>query len=427
MKYLFMEVIFSRIATGLPRFCRMRLFIPGIFLLFFSHAALAAVFGKVVQPFASYTFTADDNILRIRDKMDPLPLFGTNNLFDMSQRFTGGVILEKEISRQRLSANLNWTHTRFEKFDQMNNDLKNFSGNWNWLLGNRLEGNMGASYAQSLAMFLFQPGLKNIRTEQTAFINAAWRLHPGWRLHGEYTRYDLNTDSPNNRLRFLNRTEDQFESGIDYLASGKNTIGVLFRYINGSFSEPVPLLSGSFADNGYTQKEAMSKVNWIISGKSSFLVHGGWVERENASFAERDFSGFNARGIYQWQPTGKTGLAITGWRETAARQHLTASFSLNTGVSVVPFWNLTEKVRLESDLSYETRNFSRFAIFTDPELEIGRNNTVRNATVRLIYSPYRGLQLSASAYHSDLKSDSRLGGFNANGANINLHYTYGKQ
>lgn len=426
-----MEVIFTRKAIGLPRFFRLRFFTPGILLLFSSHIAPAAVIGKVVQPFASYTFTADDNILRIRDKMDPLPLFGTSNLFDMSQRFTGGVILEKEISRQRLSANLNWSHTRFERFDQMNNNLKNFSGNWNWFLGNRLEGNMGASYVQSLSPFLFQPGVKNIRTEQTEFINAAWSFHPSWRLHGEYTRYDLSNDSPNRRFRFLNRTEDQFEGGIDYLASrssaGKNTIGVLFRNINGNFSEPVSLGNNLFADNSYDQKEVMARINWAISGKSNFQVRGGWVERKNASFTQRDFSGFNGRAIYQWQPTGKTELTITGWRETAARQNLTASFSLNTGVSVVPAWNMTEKIRLEGDLSYETRNFSRFAIFTDQDLEIGQNNTFRNAAIRLIYSPYRGLQLSASAYHSDLKSDSRFGGFNANGANINLQYIYGKQ
>ena len=131
--------------------------------------------------------------------------------------------------------------------------------------------------------------------------------------------------------------------------------------------------------------------------------------------------------IYNWQPTDKIGLTINGWRQTGSPNNLTASFSLNTGVSVVPSWDITKKIRLEGDFSYETRKFDRFTIFTDPILPIGRHNTFRNAALKLVYSPYLGLQLSTSIYHSDLSSDSPLGGFNANGVNANLQYVYGQR
>lgn len=442
MKYQLIAVTsFTRINSYIThivvcflRLSRLRPLVPGALLLsFFSHPALAEEFSKVLKPYFNYTVTADDNILRIRDRIDPLnipnerirDLISQGKLSDISQRITGGVIFEKEISRQRLSADLSWTYNKFERFHEINNDLKNFRGNWNWFLGNRLEGNMGASYVQSLMPFIFQPGTKTIRTEQTQFINAAWRVHPSWSLNGEYTRYDLNTDSLQQRMRFLSRTEDRFEAGIDYVTSGKNTVGVLFRNILGDFTAPPP--DGSVVDNGYNQKEALTRINWIVSPKSRFLWTGGWVERKNKSFPQRDFSGFNARMIYHWQPTDKIGLTINGWRQTGSPQNLTASFSLNTGVSVVPAWNITEKVKLEGDFSYETRNFSRFALFTDPILVTGRHNTFRNATLRLIYSPYLGLQLSTSIYHSDLKTDSPAGGFNANGVTANLQYVYGKR
>ncbi|MBK6958916.1 MAG: hypothetical protein IPH22_11830 [Nitrosomonas sp.] len=95
----------------------------------------------------------------------------------------------------------------------------------------------------------------------------------------------------------------------------------------------------------------MAKINWAVSAKSNLSGTGGWVERNNASFKARNFSGFNARMTYSWQPTDKLGLSITGWRETAAMQLLTASFSLNTGVRVVPSWNITQKIRLREDFS----------------------------------------------------------------------------
>ncbi|QOJ19674.1 MAG: hypothetical protein HRU77_02525 [Gammaproteobacteria bacterium] len=432
MKHQFMEVTFTRstqsitcIAIRPSQLVRLQALIStGVLLLLFGSTASAAVFGKLVQPYGSYSFTADDNILRIRDKM-PTTALGTNNLFDMSHRFTGGVLLNKEIGRQQFNANLNWTHTRFERFDQMNNNLKNFNGSWRWFLGNRLDGNMGASYVQSLTPFMFQPGLKNIRTEQTEFFNASWSLHPSWRLNGGYTRYDLNTNSAT--LRFLNRIEDRFEGGIDYVTSIRNTVGLVFRDTFGDFPILVRAPDGSLTDNSYNQKEALAKINWVVSGKSRLYGTGGWVERTNASFTARNFSGFNARMIYQWQPTDKIGLTVTGWRETAAMLMLTASFSLNTGVSVAPSWNITRKVRLEGDFSYQHMKFDRFSALTDTALPLGVSNTVRNATVKLVYTPYPGLQVMASAYHNDLQTDYFLGGFNANGANINLQYTYGKQ
>jgi exopolysaccharide biosynthesis operon protein EpsL len=451
MKDQFIEATFTRsnsyithIVVCLLRLGRLRLLVPGALLLCcFSHPALAEEFSKVVKPYFNYTVTADDNLLRIRDRLDPnfIPdprirdLISQGKLPDISNRMTGGVIFEKEISRQRLSADLSWTYTKFERFHEMNNDLKNFRGNWNWFLGNKLEGNMGASYVQSLMPFIFQPGTKTIRTEQTQFINAAWRFHPSWSLNGEYTRYDLNTDSTQQRMRFLSRTEDRFEAGIDYVTASKNTVGALFRNILGDFTSPALLSDGTPVlqsnglpvDNGYDQKEALARINWVFSPKSRFLWTGGWVERKNNSLPERDFSGFNARMIYHWQPTDKIGLTINGWRQTGSPQNLTAGFSLNTGVSVVPSWNITQKVKLEGDFSYETRKFDRFSILTDPILAIGRHNTLRNTTLRLVYSPYHGLQLSTSIYHSDLKTDSPLGGFNANGVTANLQYVYGQR
>ena len=448
MKYQFIEVIFisinsyiTRIAVYFLRLGRLWFLIPGVLLLFFfSRPALAEEFSKVLKPYFSYTTTADDNMLRIRDRFDPLnvenarirDLISQGKLADISHRMTGGVIFQKNISRQRLSADLSWTFNKFQRFHEIDNDLKNFRGNWNWFLGNRLEGNMGASYVDSLMPFIFQPGLKTIRTEQTQFINAAWRFHPSWRLNGEYTRYDLKTDSLLQRLKFLSRTENRFEAGIDYLTSSRNTVGILFRNIIGDFTNPVDLTPNDlsdnlFADNSYDQKEVLSRINWVVSAKSSFLWTGGWVQRKNASFEQRDFSGFNARVIYNWQPTDKIGLTINGWRLTSSMQNISASFSLNTGVSVVPSWNITQKIRLEGDFSYETRNFSRFAIFTDPALEIGRHNTLRNAALKLAYSPYLGLQLSTSIYHSDLSTDAPLGGFNANGVTANLQYVYGQR
>lgn len=394
---------------------------------------------KIIQPYFDYTFIADDNIMRARDGLvkNPSVLPASqfrdellkNNLSDFSNRFTGGVLLNKEISRQRFSADLSWAYNKFERFSFMNNDFKKAIGNWDWTLGNRLQGNMGVTYQESLMPLLFRPGEKIIRTEQTQFFNAVWSIHPRWNLNAEYMRYTLDTGKNNPRAANLDRTENRFEGGIDYITSSKNTIGVLFRYIMGDFSSAAstdPITKEPLSSN-YDQKEVMAKVNWAVTEKSRFIVTGGWVERINASVNQRNFSGFNARGTYTWNPTEKLGVTINGWRLTSAMQNLTANFSLNTGVSAIPHWQVTNKIRLEGDFSYETRNFDRTTGFFDNAALVGTNNTFRNATFRAIYTPHPTLLLIASVYHVDLKTNAAIGGFNANGVTANLQYVYGKQ
>ncbi len=464
LKYHYMEITINRINLFITHSviyslllsrCRLYfLILATLWLFFLCHTATAAEFSKVLKPYLNYTVTADDNILRIRDNLTPdsitdahiRNLIAQGKLADVSNRMTGGIMFEKEMSRQRFTADFNWTYTKFERFSTVDNDVKSATGNWNWFLGKRLEGNMGATYVESLMPFIFQPGLKIIRTEQRQFINGAWNFHPRWRLVGEYTHYSLDTGK-NPRADNLDRSENRFEGGIDYVTPGKNTFGIVFRNILGNFTNPARDASGtiiiesdgSFIDNGFYQKEVLARVNWAVSEKSRLQASAGWVERLNNDLKQRNFNGFNGTVTYHWQPTAKLGLTVNGWRLTSSMNNLTANFSLNTGASIVPSWNITEKIRLEGDFSYETRNFNRFTEITD-QFPVGRNNTLRNAALKLIYSPYLGLQLTTSIYHSDFNAEPFIrttpagtqvltnpGDFNANGVTASLQYIYGKR
>ncbi len=382
----------------------------------------------MIRPYASYTMLADDNILRIRDQIDArtLPGINTNNLFDISHRITGGAVLDKRISRQHLSANGNWSHTRFEKFNRLNNQAIDLRGNWNWVLGNRLEGNMGASFDKGQAPFLFQPGVKNITTQQTEYFNFSWHFHPSWKLHGDYRHFDFKSD--NQRLRFQNRVENRFETGFDHVASSGSTIGIQYRNIQGKFTTPIQISNGIFTENNYDQNEIKGKINWIITGKSRVEFLGGWVERKNTSLSSNDFSGINARISYDWQPTSKIGITLSGRRETVPIQSLNANFSVVTGVSVLPSWRLTEKINLTGNFSYLSQKLDSFLNLNNQfdQNPRGVNNDIITASIELTYVPYPGLEVSTAALHNSLSTNSPLGGFNANGATINLRYILGR-
>lgn len=394
-------------------------------LLFLYSSAHAGIIGKLIRPYMSYSMTADDNLLRIRDQMDAEALLGTNNLFDISHRFLGGAVIDKQISRQQLHINGNWSHNRFEKFNQINNNAFDIQGNWNWFLGNRLEGNLGANFNKSQAPFLFQPGIKNLRSQHTEYFNLAWHYHPSWRLRGDYTHFDF--ESNNLVLRFQNRREDRFQTGLDYLASSGNSIGMQYRHIRGKFTSPIQIAGGAFTESGYNQNEIKGKIDWKLTGKSHLKFLGGWVQRNNATFSASDFSGINARLTYLWQPTGKVDITLSGWRETVAIQSLSANFSLNTGGSATTAWQLSGKTKLTGYFSYLSQKFDRFSVLTNQSADFGSNNKIFTASLELTYAPSYNIEISTAAVHNSLSSNSPRGGFTANGVTVSLRYILGNQ
>ena len=388
-------------------------------LLFFCHPSHASIVGKMIRPYMSYTMLADDNILRIRDNIDSqaLPNINTNNLFDISHRITGGAVFDKKISRQHLSANGSWSHTRFEKFNSLNNKAIDLNGNWNWVLGNHLEGNIGTNFNKGQAPFLFQPGIKNITTQQTEYFNFSWHFHPSWKWRGDYTHFNFKSD--NQRLQFQNRIENRFETGFDYVASSGSTIGIQYRNIQGKFTMPIPI---SNRINNYDQNEIKGKINWLLTGKSRVEFLGGWVERRNTFLSSNDFSGLNARLTYAWKPTSKIDMRLTGRRETVAIQSLNANFAVITGINVSSNWRLTEKTKISGNFSYQSQKLDRFT----NQNSNGNHNNIITASIGLTYAPYPGIEVNTSVLHNSLSTNSPLGGFNANGATINIRYILGR-
>jgi exopolysaccharide biosynthesis operon protein EpsL len=413
-------------------FSRRRLFLRSgavtllFSLTFFGHPALATALGDMFRPYVDYEVVFDDNMLRTRDNVSSAArqtLFGSSKKFDISQRITGGLIVEKEISRQRFTADGNWSHTYFDRFSRYDHNAQDVQGNWNWFLGNRFEGNMGATYVHDLAPFLFQPGVKNLRDTKTQYFNGDWRFHSNWGLHSGYTHFNQTNGAA--VTKFLNREEHIFDFGVNFYATDINKVGVLFRRTWGDFpASSVLAPDGVAADNSFDQNEVRAVVDWFFSGKSWVQFSGGWVERTNASFSSRDFNGFNARAIYTWQPTAKIGMILNAWRETGPVNALTARFSLNTGVSFTPTWDITNKLRLQGEVLYDNRDFNGFTD-TINQISTSTKNKILDGSIGLIYKPYTGIEVSALGYHRQLTiDDAALGDMTANGASITIRYTF---
>ncbi len=377
--------------------------------------------GDVLRPYVSYGVTYDDNLLRVNSAADAIASFGSEQTSDTINRATVGIIIDKQISLQRININLELNRDTFNRFSILDNDGRDFSGKWNWHLGNHLEGNLGASYTRSLGTFLeFRQLVRNDRTQNRKFADLAWRFHPSWRLRTSASTYDLENSIAAQRTQ--NRSEDATEVGVDYLASSGSHVGVQYRQVTGTFPNR-QLVGGSLVDNGYQQDEASAVVDWWYSGKTRLQLEAGMVKRNHNQVPARDFTGLTGRATLDWAPTGKITLSLAGWRDINAVDDATASFSVNRGVSLTPAWAITSKLALQGKLSYEQRDHAG-----DPSQVLTaqprRQDTFRSAMAAVSYTPLQDLQLSFSMQHDERQSNIFQSGFKSNSIMLNGRYEF---
>lgn len=383
-----------------------------------------AVEDQVFRPYVGYSFAYDGNVLGIPNGANP----SGADLSDTSRRAEAGLVINKRISQQIFSAKLNVSHVTYDRLRALDNDGKDFLVNWNWHVGDRVEGNLGASYVQGLAHYV--EGLtpfvnlnnqeRNLRTQRREFFDGSWRLHPSWRVRGGLSRDSLNYDLDTQKAG--NRVEDMSEVGLDYLASSGSTIGVQLRHIRGDLPNPQQLDS-LVIGNSYDQNEIKAKINWLLTGKTQLQFLGGYVQRKQDSFSQRDYSGLNARLIANWQPTGKIGVTLSGWREIGALEDLTASYTLNQGLSIGSRWNLTSKLWLDGLLKHETSDYSGTTAFSSL-LPADRKDIFRTASVKLTYLPTDHLQLAAVAYRKNRDSSINGNSYPDNGVMLSSRYEF---
>jgi exopolysaccharide biosynthesis operon protein EpsL len=381
----------------------------------------SALNGDVITPYADYALSYEDNLLRLHDSATAKATLGTDNMSDTVRRATAGLRFDKELGRQHLSANIGVNRTNYDRYRQLENTGKDLFANWNWQLGNNFSGNLGVSYLEGLTPYEdFRALEPNIRRQQRNNVDAAWRLHPNWRVVGAYSRYVLTYDLDAQRAN--NRTLDTTEFGVDYLARTNSTIGLQARHTRGGYPNS-ETLGSLFADNSYDQNEFKAKVDWRVTGKSRIQFVGGWVQRKHDAFPTRDFNGVNARLIGDSAVTGKVGVALNAWREIGAVDDLAANYALTHGLSLTSNWNVSPKVHVDGAIRIEERDYNGVTALAGLAPS-DRSDRYRKLTLGVTYQPSRHVQVAASVFHDILNSNITQLGYRANGVQVNARYEF---
>lgn len=376
-------------------------------------SAQAAEESAAVDTFTPYvTFGAyyDANLLR-------QPETAKQSGAALSDRWTRAAIglrMDKELGRQRLTADLSANHSEYDRFNQFSSDGKDLLANWKWVAGNQFSGNVGTSYSEGLTPFDdYRSFERSIRTQRKNYVDGSWRFHPSWQLNAAYNRFDLRYDTQAQNPS--ERNLDMTDIGIDYLAKSGNKVGLVARHIEGRYP---------YADiNSYDQNELKAKVDWQLTGKTYLQFLGGWAKREYAANPQRDSSVPSARLTAYWKATGKTAFSLGVWRELGATDDLAANYARNQGVSVGSTWDASSKISVDGLIMTEKRDYNGVAVIQGIAPS-DRDDRYRNAMLGVTYKPTAHLRVRASVYRTTLDSNIAEASYRTNGVQINTRYEF---
>ena len=342
----------------------------------------------------------DDNLFRIPDNR---PAFDDRRS-DWARYLIGGFLFDKSYGRQKVYLQAKVSSVKFDHFKQIDYHGKDFLGLLDWQLGNRFEGSLGASYAETLAPYTdIRSRERNMREHRRVHWDGAWQPHPLWRARVGVARdkyeYQLQVQRVNDR------TEDAFEAGIEYTPRSESTAGLVLRRVEGKYPNPRSI-NDMLVNDDFTQDELKAKIHWKVTGISSINVLAGYARRRHDLLRQRDAKGFNGRLTASLIPRKKLRLNAALWREFAAVESDLVSYSLNRGASAGASWDASAKLRVDAAISSERRRYQGgFAA----ALSADARDRLRQAQLGATWSLRPTVQLNANYAHQRRSGAAFLG------------------
>lgn len=343
-----------------------------------SHTA-HALDGDTFRPFVSYAHYYDSNLFRLAVNENP-----GRQRDERYSVLSAGLNLDWKPGRQQVIANATKTRVRYDLNTAFDSDGSDYQATWNWRLGNRLSGNLGASESLSQSNFDSVGLVNNQVTRERRFARGEWEFHPRWRV-------GLGTEESNNENSDL-QSQDFTQKAHDLSLTYRTPKGSLMRFqarrTNAEYPNRQITSLFQIIDNSFTQNDYNVQGEWRVSGKLTGRVQLGHTTRAHPNFPLRDYSGLTGRLSGDWFPTAKTLLSLSAYQELGGADDINANFALRTGTSLSGVWIAREKWRLNARASFENRDFQG-----DTGIGLVRNDDTLSISLSVSYTPVRSVTL----------------------------------
>lgn len=357
----------------------------------------SALEGDRIRPHVGAVYTYSDNVFYLDDRSSGGTLLKNGKRSDQTLGLQAGLDIDHYVSRQTFSLRSQLTDTRHNTYDSLDYLAYNARGTWNWVYGDRWDGDAGIEKTQVASnLYDFRTGdrtERNLRNQTQFFGSALLRMSPDWKLRGAL-RYS-NIDNSLSRFNTQDRQEWVAEAGSRRYSKGTDDfIGLNFRYLNGTLPNRV-VTATSTIDNAYQQYTAEGVIDYQFSGLTRLSGNLGFTSRRYKQLSQRNFDGITGRLSAGYTLSSKTSLNGAVFREIGAWEDLTTNFVLTQGFSLGAAQSLSDKLVLQLNYSLRKRSF-----LGDPDfVTVGtptRKDTFNSLSASLLWSPLRNVRVNGT-------------------------------
>ena len=373
----------------------------------------------VVNVVAGVSSKYDDNLFRLPSGQDTSALTGRTERGDRVLTSFAGLRVDQPYSLQRFKLDLTWTAYRFQNFDYLDFDAKEYRAAWLWSLTSYLKGTLSADRKQQLNDFRDYRSYTaaNIRTTENRVFDADWSPHGNWHLLAgfrqmEQTNSQVFNEDADVKVNGVN-------AGLKYQFPSGSSVTWMTTLRQGQFTKRA-LNAGSLLDTGYDERESEARLEWLASERSRFNLRTSHLDRTHDHFDQRDFNGWTGRLEYMWSPSAKLRLNASAAREFASYQTTESSYSQNDSVGLALGYEVSPKVKVNLNGSLYERRYLGDGVVSN----IGRVDTGSSVMLGADWTPLRSLKFSASVQQNRRQANVAGADFEGNIAEVSAQILF---
>lgn len=375
-----------------------------------------------IRPYVASSLLYDSNFLRLSDNVDPVLVSGKSDKSEFVKQVAAGVDMDWTISRQHILIQANVNQNWFGNYTSLDYTGWDTLAQWNWRIGNDLDGELGYANVQALGNFVQLNSLvDNLQNNQRSFANAGYLFHPNGKIRFGLFRTESQLEGTGRQ--FSNNIENNAELNLEYLSPTGSIWGLRIIGTDGEYPDR-ELTAGSTQDNAYTRMNYNVTWDWRSSSEKT-RINGlvGYTEQRYDNFGIRDFSDIVAQLNLNWQASDKTLLELSARRQIVQADTLFSSFVLTEGVWLNLTWQYSAKVALKLPVSYQEQQYLGGGGGAGFDVD-QQKDQVGTIGINLMYYPVESISIGPVLNYEKRDSSDPLRSYETESAGVNLQAAF---
>jgi exopolysaccharide biosynthesis operon protein EpsL len=360
----------------------------------------------------------DDNLFLLAPDANTDALLGTSKRSSLVSTEQADLVFDKTYSLQHFLIDATALHESFQDFHFLDFSALNYVAQWDWQLGSRLRGDIGASRQEDLGDYsdFQQYNVPNLETTNERHFDFDFAGTTHWHLVGGLQRYML--DNPGEFTSVGTFSENSAQIGVKYLSSAGNQVTAMFRNTVGNFDRDIQV--DALLDNHYIQQQEKITADYRLTGNTTMQGWVGYTNRRYSTFAVRNFSGPIGGVTLDWKPTPKSEVEVSFVHDLIDYEDDSNSYYGTNVLRIKPIWRATPKVTVSANVELAYNSF-RGAVQDTPAL---RTDKVFSTELKVEYQPTKSTVVGLYVQWRKRDSNTDIYRYDDNAIGFTAKYTF---